>query len=124
MLDLLATGDLPEKEAEFYLRHIAACPGCQAKYDEAVKAAKGIKSAIAETIPKQSEAMDLWPSVRESIARPARRQRVFGRRRVPRLRRSRACARNPWGATVPLAGPCSRAHGFCEAVAPDRRLLS
>lgn len=71
MLDLLVAGDLPEDEAEFYLEHINACPGCRAKYEEAQAAYHGVREALTATVPELSEAMDVWPSVREQItARP------------------------------------------------------
>ncbi len=73
MLDLLAAGDLPEDEAAFYLRHIEVCPDCRAKYEAALQVVQGIQGALKEAIPQQSEVMDLWPSVRESVGRPKRR---------------------------------------------------
>jgi anti-sigma factor RsiW len=76
MLDLLAAGDLPDDEAAFYLRHIDACAGCRAKCEAALAAHRGVREALAGTIPAHSEAMDVWPSVRERIDSVARRDRL------------------------------------------------
>lgn len=78
MLELLVAGDLPEDEAVFYHRHIAACPGCREKYERAVRAHRAMKNGLTEAIPAQSEVMDVWPAVRTKISHPERRRSAFG----------------------------------------------
>ena len=78
VLDLLAAGDLPEREARPYQEHIDSCRACRAAFEHVVAASEAISVELTDAVSRHGATLDLWPAVQEGIEHRTR----FGWRRL------------------------------------------